>query len=123
MVPLASRRIVGLTVIDPEVPAKECCYVAVTRHAILELEHIMALILEHQIAHVAAKCSEACDQISRLAFDDARIVAPLDDQQWAMQCIDVHGWRTLGQMCAIGDRIADRDLEIGLPCRGDTFKE
>ncbi len=46
-----------------EMLPKECRDIPIAGHTILELEHIMAFVLEHQIPHLAAKCRETCDEI------------------------------------------------------------
>jgi hypothetical protein len=79
MMPPASHGSASLLVAGQEMLAEECRDVAIARHTVLELEDIVALVLKHQVAHITTERRETGDQISRLVFDDARIVATLDD--------------------------------------------
>ena len=61
----------------------------VATNSIPELQHVVPLVLEHEVVDVAPEPAEPLDDVARLALDDARIVLALDDEERARDALDV----------------------------------
>ena len=66
----------------------------VAADAVPELEHVVPLVLEHEVVDRLADAAQVLDEVVRLPLDDARVVLPLDDEERARDA----------SMCVRGER-------------------
>ena len=61
----------------------------VAADAVRELEHVVPLVLEHEVVDRLADASQVLDEVVRLPLDDAGVVLSLDDEERARDRVDV----------------------------------
>ena len=89
---------------------------AVTINFVLIFDHVVPFILIDDILHRFPLAAQMFDEIARLALNDARVVGPLNHEQWTGKLMEIGARRTLDQKFSILLWVADRRVKVRLPC-------